>query len=129
MLGQQRSGQATPPAGTFTAVSAGKRPHLRREDERNARLLGRNDFGQATPPSGTFTAVSGGGRPHLRDEDERHASRAGAVTTPARSTPPAGIFTSVSAGGDHTCGMKADGTVVCWGKNTSGEATPPAGFG
>lgn len=27
----------------------------------------------------------------------------------------------------HTCGVRNDGTVVCWGSNSYGEATPPAG--
>ncbi|HVH42453.1 MAG TPA: RCC1 domain-containing protein, partial [Labilithrix sp.] len=30
-------------------------------------------------------------------------------------------------GYDHTCGVKTDGTVACWGSNTYGKATPPAG--
>jgi hypothetical protein len=33
----------------------------------------------------------------------------------------------VSAGGYHTCGLRTDGTIACWGENYSGEATPPAG--
>jgi alpha-tubulin suppressor-like RCC1 family protein len=43
-------------------------------------------------------------------------------------------FTQVSAGGLHTCGLKTDGTVACWGSNigllgfpTVGQATPPLG--
>jgi hypothetical protein len=43
-----------------------------------------------------------------------------------------GTFTQVSAGGqlnfgEHTCGVKSDGTVACWGANSSGQATPPGG--
>jgi len=34
----------------------------------------------------------------------------------------------VSAGGTHTCALKTDGTVVCWGWNSSGQATVPAGL-
>ncbi len=48
--------------------------------------------------------------------------------------PPEGDFVSVSAGGVHTCGMRTDGSVVCWGGNDDGEggdfigqATPPEG--
>lgn len=38
-----------------------------------------------------------------------------------------GEFVSVSAGPVHICGVKADGSVVCWGTNNSGQATPPEG--
>src|SRR5688572_6895281 len=31
---------------------------------------------------------------------------------------------SVSAGGNHSCGLRSDGTVVCWGRNTRGQAPP-----
>ncbi|HCP61715.1 MAG TPA: hypothetical protein DIU14_04485, partial [Actinobacteria bacterium] len=43
------------------------------------------------------------------------------------ATPPSGSFSSVSAGRYHTCGVKTDGTVACWGDDTSGQATPPSG--
>ena len=33
----------------------------------------------------------------------------------------------VSAGGGHTCAVKLDQTLVCWGLNVDGQATPPAG--
>ena len=36
-------------------------------------------------------------------------------------------FASVSAGGGHTCGVRRDGSVECWGFDLSGQATPPSG--
>jgi hypothetical protein len=34
----------------------------------------------------------------------------------------------ISAGGHHTCGIKSDGTVACWGNNAWGQTSPvPAG--
>ena len=36
-------------------------------------------------------------------------------------------FLSVSAGWEHTCGVRTDGSVACWGSNGSGQSAPPAG--
>jgi hypothetical protein len=38
----------------------------------------------------------------------------------------AAVFTQVSAGGYHTCSVRTDSTLACWGDNTYGQATPPA---
>ncbi|MEI9936381.1 MAG: RCC1 domain-containing protein [Pseudomonadota bacterium] len=35
------------------------------------------------------------------------------------SVPPSGTFTQVSAGLHHSCGVRTDGTVACWGAGTS----------
>ena len=40
---------------------------------------------------------------------------------------PEGDFLSVSSGSDHTCGIKKDGTLACWGGNKDGQSTPPGG--
>ena len=61
------------------------------------------------------------------------ATAAATATTVVPQTRPAGGFISVSAGGAHTCGVRADGTVECWGWNEDldgnvvGQATPPSG--
>ena len=34
---------------------------------------------------------------------------------------------AVSAGGNHSCGLRTDGTVACWGSNDIGQASPPSG--
>ena len=36
-------------------------------------------------------------------------------------------FVEVAAGGFHSCGIRTDGTVVCWGANWEGQADPPQG--
>ena len=42
---------------------------------------------------------------------------------------PAGeAFTSLSLGGLHSVGLRADGTVRCWGSNASGQCAPPPGL-
>ena len=47
------------------------------------------------------------------------------VTHGARA--PAGLFRQISAVVLHTCGVKNDGSVTCWGRSSSGECTPAAG--
>jgi alpha-tubulin suppressor-like RCC1 family protein len=42
---------------------------------------------------------------------------------------PAGLQTfAVAVGGNFSLALKAGGTVVGWGGNNSGQATPPSGF-
>ena len=36
-------------------------------------------------------------------------------------------YVSVSVGGSHTCGLKADGVLSCWGWNAYGQTTVPPG--
>ena len=35
-------------------------------------------------------------------------------------------YTQVTAGGDHTCGLRSDGSVICWGRDTNGQLRVPA---
>ena len=45
----------------------------------------------------------------------------------ATATLAAREFASVSAAFFHTCGVKADGSIQCWGDSEYGQATPPFG--
>ena len=42
-------------------------------------------------------------------------------------TAPDGPWTAVSAGGGHSCGIRADQTIACWGANHSGQSDAPSG--
>ena len=123
--GWNGDGQATPPAGTFTQVSAGTGHTCGLRTDGTLACWGRNDSGQATPPTGTFSQVDAG-------EDHTCGLRTEGTVACwgdnyyGEATPPAGTFSQVSAGGWHTCGVKTDGTLACWGENFSGQATPPA---
>ena len=40
---------------------------------------------------------------------------------------PANAYPSISAGGAHTCWLRTDDSVECWGSNEHGESNPPDG--
>ena len=48
-------------------------------------------------------------------------------STSASGQSPINAFASVSAGDYHTCGVRTDGAVECWGLKFGGQATPPGG--
>ena len=41
--------------------------------------------------------------------------------------PPGGTFSAVSAGRQHTCGIRSDGAVECWGDDQIGQSSAPVG--
>ena len=47
--------------------------------------------------------------------------------TATTSKTPQTRFTAVAAGDIHTCGLRSDNTVACWGTNANGESDPPRG--
>ncbi|OQW91259.1 MAG: hypothetical protein BWK78_05130 [Thiotrichaceae bacterium IS1] len=55
---------------------------------------------------------------------------AGTPTPPASGNgqgSSAGLFKQVTVGYEHSCALKNDGSVVCWGHNNYGQALPPPG--
>ncbi len=101
---QYNQGQFTPPAGEFDSVSAGSIHACGVKRDGSVACWGNNGAGAATPPAGEFASVSAG-------------------FSALHST------SSIYAGNDspHTCGVKVDGSVACWGYDNWGAATPPAG--
>lgn len=65
--------------------------------------------------------------------DEWIVSHRARTDTPTEPTPGAAGWNTVDAGTKHTCGVRSNGTVTCWGSNTdwqekySGQALPPTG--
>ena len=58
---------------------------------------------------------------------ESRAEPPPAVPTLPALSGDAASFATISAGGYHSCGLRGDGTVECWGSNDYGQSTPPDG--
>ena len=59
-----------------------------------------------------------------------HATPSDDNTQPDDTAPPptpTAASNAVTAGGDHTCGLKTDATITCWGRNDFGKADAPSG--
>ena len=146
------------PSGRFTAIGVGFDYACGLMDDGEVRCWTRDWYSSADevvspipnfipPPAGPFTSISVG-YGHacaLRADGEaacwgyrtevkppsRGLSNHRSVTFPEKgqSTPPPGErFTSVSVGPLHTCGLREDGSAVCWGSDDHLQSSPPPDF-
>ena len=103
------AGEGLPPWGaraTFASIAVGDVHSCAIRDDDKIVCWGKNYDGQSSPPGG-----------------ERYLD--GSPTVPVL-----GSLTAISSGTYHTCGLRADGSPVCWegwGVDWHGQATPPAG--
>ena len=147
-------GQSSPPQETVSALAAGAfHTCAISEQTGQATCWGRDDAGQSTPPSGTFERLTAGGfhtcgrRPdgeitcwglgsqpdtdETTDATERHTTDSSKREWAAdpldadQATAPDGTFVDVAAGHYHTCALREDGHVECWGRGGKGSATDP----
>ena len=72
----------------------------------------------------------------LRAEQSEHFTRGDMMVllksindaaAPRAAAEPASTYRSVSAGGAHSCAVRTDDTITCWGYNESGRADAPEG--
>ncbi len=155
--GLNKDGQAMPPNGTFLQISVGGEHSCGIRTDQTVTCWGLNSENQATPPQGKFLQISAGhwhncgvktdhtlacwgsNNPYWSDQDPYRDVKD--VKTLGQSEPPSGTFLQVSAGGRHTCGLRTDHTIVCWGSHliepqrtalspgdlSISQSTPPSG--
>ena len=154
--GDDSAGQSSPPAGSFVSVSAGGFHTCGVKTNWAVVCWGANNYGQSTPHEGLFLSVSAGlghtcgvkidgsaicwgwnsqGQATPRTQMPAIVLTPTMVPTPTVAVTPVPTltpvpsvpFVSVSTGEAHTCGLKTDGSVLCWGYNSDGQSTPPDG--
>lgn len=125
------------PEGAFRGVSAARRAACGLRDDHSMECWGRwysdvDHQSQVVAPAGTYSKVD------LAEDQACAIATEGHVTCFGRfeetSTLPGvrtidGTFTDVAAIHDDFggCGIRSDGSIACWGDDTWGQATPPAG--
>ena len=134
--GNPDDGRTTPPSGTFASVSAGGDHSCGLRTDGTLACWGRNT--QSPPhnvaPTGTFSAVSAGQTPGTTWSCAVEADAdvfCWGYNAYGRVSYPAGSFGDVSAGGYHTCGLRLDKTLRCWGGRSADGlpvSTSPAGW-
>jgi hypothetical protein len=150
----------TPPPGAFTKVSVGVQFGCAiRAAERGIECWPADNFGDCTyspnagqlaAPPGSFTALSSGAYHTCAVRDDGilqcwGLGKAGETLDDAcfggesfgQSEPPSGTFAAVAAGIYHSCAVRTDGALACWGAGTRDEcemgslscrqSLPPAG--
>ncbi len=101
--GADDSGQASAPTGEFIQVAAGREHTCAIRPGGNVDCWGRNTHGQATDQT-----------PDPDPEPDPDSE------LPFR-------FTQLSAGNEHTCGLKANGSIDCWGNPADGRTSGQSG--
>ncbi|BAP55948.1 hypothetical protein THII_1651 [Thioploca ingrica] len=138
--GVNQAGQAMPPSGTFLQISLGGQHSCGIRTDKTVACWGLDEEGQSTPPSGTFLQISAGfwhncgvrtdntlacwgsNDPywsHKPGKEDPYLTQWKHIETLGQATPPSGTFLQISAGGRHTCGVRTDHTVECWGSHLS----------
>lgn len=112
-----------PPADQeFIAVAAGSEHACGLVDDGSVLCFGANSEGQGTPVGGPYEQL-------LAGDTFSCGLNAGTVTCwgSIMGTPSGSGFAAIYGGSTHACALDSDGAATCWGSNTEGEGTAPAG--
>ena len=123
-------GRATPPEGSFTAVSAGENHTCAiRAGSGAIECWGKNEYGKSSPPAGRFTAIAAGDSHTCAIRDTGEIECWGSSLS-GETDAPSGMFSAISVRGGfarYTCGLRDTGTIECWGSNLYGTTDAPEG--
>ncbi|HVZ36352.1 MAG TPA: hypothetical protein VG963_28180, partial [Polyangiaceae bacterium] len=112
------------PSDKFRAVSTGEFGTCGLLSDGEVKCWGYGSEGVLNTPTGTFDTIAAftDYACALRDHVPTCWGNR-AATYPV----PSGLFSEIDIAHSHSCGIRLDGTVACWGADIFGESEPPAG--
>jgi alpha-tubulin suppressor-like RCC1 family protein len=124
--GYNALGATDAPNGTFRALSTGSHSSCAIRGDGTLACWGYSNQGILNPPSGTFDAIAATSDYACALHD--HVPTCWGATG-SLGTPPDQPFLAIEIGPWHSCGIRLEGTVACWGTPLldEGQADPPAG--
>ena len=126
----ETAGKTAPAGDPYVQVSAGGVAQLCAAIQRCDRLLGYKLRAASRHPQPTARSRrSTRPQPHVRAALGRHRGLLGGGQTHGETIAPAGEhFVQLSAGEFLSCGLRADGSVLCWGDGANDPAPGPYGL-
>lgn len=126
--GNDDFGETAPPAGRFTSLALGYQHSCAIQPAGTVSCWGNDDSHQTAPPTGSFNAMAAGSAHNCGIRPDGSLACWGAGVTSdgcgeegpgfgecGQADPPEGTFEEVAGGTYHSCGVREDGQIVCWG--------------
>ena len=117
--------------GPHRGAQTRRRPSRVRPPHRpNSQLLGRQPRRPIQRPQRPVRRGQGASRPLVRSRHRRQRHLLGPELRRPRGPDrrPSGRFVANHAGDAHSCGLRADDTVICWGNNDDGHIDVPTSW-
>lgn len=118
------SGADGVPSDTFRALSTGEFGTCGLLSDGEVKCWGYGSEGVLNTPSGTFDTIAAYTDYACALHDHVPTCWGDrAATYPV----PDGLFSDIEIAHSHSCGIRLDGTIACWGADIFGESEPPSG--
>ena len=116
--GDNSDGQAAPPPDLFNDLAGGGSHTCGILSDGTIECWGDDGFGQSSPPAPPaegYTEITAGAGHTCAIRKSDQGVECWGDDSSNQSSPPPDAFSSISAAEDFTCGIRTDGSLICWG--------------